>query len=172
MQPLRVHTPLGEWENIMDIKEIGVCGVVVVGGAIYGISQVGLGEALSEELRPFHEVPAAERADYMQQVVDEFSGHFDTYFIQTPSYDYMGHSTFSSQPLRGLFDEVVSQDETVPREELPAIKAQLKPDLFCAQDEMTMFTDKGWQYRFKLKDGNGRLIATVICHPSQNAGTV
>jgi len=156
----------------MDIKEIGICGVVVVGGAIYGISQVGLGEALSEELRAYHEVPAAERAEYMQTVVNEFSGHFDTYFIQTPTYVYMGHSTFSSQPLRGLFDEVVSQEETVPRGELPAIKAQLSQGVFCAQDEMTMFTDKGWQYRFKLKDGNGRLIATVICNPSQSTGSV
>ena len=155
----------------MDLKEMGVCGVVVIGGAVYGISQVGLGDALSEDLRAYHEVPAEERAIYMQSVVAEFSDAFDTYMIETETYNYVGQSTFSSQPLRGLFDEVVSQKETIPKKDLPAIKERLTQHSFCSQDEMMMFTNKGWNYRFKLKDGSGRTVTTIICQPSQNTGT-
>ena len=155
----------------MDLKEMGVCGVVVIGGAVYGISQVGLGDALSEDLRAYHEVPAEERAAYMQSVVAEFSDTFETYSVQTQTYEYTGYSTFSAQPIRGLFDEVVSREGSIPKKELPAIKEQLTQHSFCSQDEMMMFTNKGWNYRFKLKDGSGRTVTTIICQPSQNTGT-
>ena len=151
---------------------MGVCGVVVIGGAVYGVSQAGLGDALSEDIRPYHEVSNAERATYMQSIVGEFTEAFDTYIIQTETYDYVGHSTFSTQPDSGLFDEVVSPEKAVPKKELAEIKKRMNPDDFCAQEEMMLFTTKGWQYRFKLKNKDGRTIATVICHPSQNAGSV
>lgn len=156
----------------MDLKEIGICGVVVVGGTVYGISQGGLGDALSEDLRAYHEVSQAERPEYMQSVVDEFDETFDTYIIETENFTYVGHSVFSAKPAQGVFDEVVSHEEKIPRDALKDIKAQMKPDAFCAQDEMVMFTDKGWNYRFKLKDDRGRIIATVICNAQKNSGTV
>jgi hypothetical protein len=35
-----------------------------------------------------------------------------------------------------------------------------------------MITEGGWNYRFKLKDNGGKIIATVICNAQKNAGTV
>jgi len=155
----------------MDIKELGACGVVVIGGTVFGVSKMGLGAALSEDLKAYHEVANVDRADYMNSVVVEFRETFETYIVQTETYDYVGKSTFSVDPLRGLFVEVVSQDEKIPSEELGGIKARVTQETFCAQDEMTMFTDNGWNYSFTLKHAKTQKITTVICQPKRNGGT-
>ena len=86
----------------MEIKEAGVCGVIVVGGAIFGIAQGGLGDALSDDIKPYHEVSADERADYMQTIVGQFTESFDTYFIQNENYTYAGNSVFSTKPSQSM----------------------------------------------------------------------
>jgi len=151
----------------MDIKEIGACSFVVIGGTVFGVSQMGLGAALSEDLKPYHEVTNQEREAYMNSVVGEFRETFETYLVQTETYNYIGQSKFSIDPTRGLFVEVVSQDEKVPNEELGKVKAQVTQDTFCAQEEMTMFTDNGWNYSFTLKHAKTRKITTVICQPNR-----
>ena len=155
----------------MDIKELGVCGVVVIGGTVFGVSKMGLGAALSEDLKAYHEVASEDRADYMGSIVVEFRDSFDTYIVQTESYDYVGTSTFSFDPELGLFVEVVKQDDTVPSSALPEIRKRLTKEAFCAQDEMTMFTENGWNYSFTLKHKKTRNITTVICQPKQAGGT-
>jgi len=156
----------------MDIKEAGICGVIVVGGTVFGIAQGGLGDALTDDVKAYHEVSEENRSEYMQSIADQFTESFDNYFIQTENYTYTGLSKFSTRPEYGLFDEVVSQDEKVPAHALAEIRKQVAPEEFCAQDEMVLFTEKGWQYRFKLKHNNGQTIATVICHPSGPQGSV
>ena len=155
----------------MDIKEIGACGFVVIGGTVFGVSQMGLGAALSEDLKPYHEVSNLERADYMNSVVGEFTETFQTYLVQTGTYDYVGTSKFSIDPDRGLFVEVVSQDEKVPDAELAGIIERVSQDTFCEQEEMKMFTDNGWNYSFTIKHAKTRKITRVICQPKRT-GTV
>jgi len=44
-----------------------------------------------------------------------------------------------------------------------AVQAKIKSTDFCAQDEMTLFTDKGLQYRFMLQDYKGNRIYQITC---------
>ena len=148
----------------MDIKEIGTCAVVVIGGIAYGVSSGGLKDALSDDVRHVTEVSNDERPDYMNDVVLQFSETFTNYIVQSESYDYVGISKFSATPSRAMFVEVVTPEERVPEEEIAGIKAQTEFE-FCEQDEMKMFTDKGWSYSFSLTDGTSRRIFKTICSP-------
>ena len=152
---------------VMEIKEIGGVAVVVVGGAVFGISQMGLNDVLSEDLRPLAEVSMQERPAYMSGIVNEFSEVFDTYFIETESYTYVGQSKFTTAPSSGTFMEVVRQNEAVPKKEMKKLTNFMKESNFCEQDEMTMFTDKGWTYRFRMVDGKGNQVYAVICRPAK-----
>jgi len=67
----------------MDIKEAGICGVIVVGGTVFGIAQGGLGDALTDDVKAYHEVSEENRSEYMQSIADQFTESFDNYFIQT-----------------------------------------------------------------------------------------
>ena len=151
----------------MNLKELGIGGVIVVGGAAYGISQYGLNDVLSEELRYYSNVSIDERPGYMESVVAEFTEVFSTYGVETPSYTYVGVSNFTTSPSNGTFVEVVVQEEKVPEGEIKGIRAQMEVSDFCQQAEMTMFTEKGWSYRFTLQDGSGRNIFKATCKPAQ-----
>lgn len=149
----------------MDVKEIGGIGVVVVGGALFGFSQLGLNDALSEELRHISDVPLLERPAYMSEIASEFTEAFDTYSIQTETYYYEGVSTFKTSPNEELFIEVVTQDKPVPSKEIKALRDYMVAYNFCAQEEMTMFTAKGWSYKFTVEDSKGRKIFNTHCEP-------
>jgi len=56
----------------MDLKEIGIGGVVVIGGAIYGISEYGLSDVLTDEIKYVHEIPMEEREDDLNPKRTEF----------------------------------------------------------------------------------------------------
>jgi len=152
----------------MDIKEVGTCAVVVIGGVIYGVSSGGLKDALSTDIRYVTDVSNEERPEYMNGIVAEFSEAFEVYFVQTGTYDYVGNSKFSAFPASATFAEVVTAQEAVPRDEISKIKAAAEPG-FCEQEEMTMFTEKGWRYNFTLRDENNRKILTVVCRPDSSA---
>jgi len=150
----------------MDLKEFGSAGVLVIGGAVYGISQYGLNDVLSEELRHISEVSAQERPAYMNTVIAEFDEAFDAYGVETSTgYTFAGLSEFSTLSGSGTFVETVTQDSPVPPEEMKAVKKTMEDAGFCEQDEMTMFTDNGWKYRFSMKDSNGRKVYAVVCEP-------
>jgi len=146
----------------MDIKEIGAGAAVIIGGVVYGVSSGGLGDALSNEVRYVREVPYEERAAYMDEITADFAENFEYYIVQTETFDYVGHSKFTSHPAKAMFAEIVRSEERIPRDEIKKIKARFEVG-FCEQDEMTMFTEKGWSYDFKVMDGEGRRIFTVLC---------
>lgn len=64
------------------------------------------------------------------------------------------------------FVEVVKQDTPVPRKEVKLIREKMEASDFCNQDEMTMFTEKGWTYRFSMKDSQGANVFAVVCKPN------
>ncbi|NNC36237.1 MAG: hypothetical protein HKO02_02175 [Hyphomonadaceae bacterium] len=149
----------------MDIKEIGACGVVVIGGAVYGISQYGLNDVLSEEIRHISEVSVQDRPAYMERIVGEFAEAFETYYIETETYAYVGISKFTTAPGSGTFVETVTQDEPVPKKEIKGLKASMNEMDFCNQEEMTMFTNGGWTYSFTMQDSKGSRVFAVDCKP-------
>ena len=149
----------------MEIKEWGV-GALFVGGAAYGIAQYGLNDVLSEDLKHITEVTLEQRPAYMDQVVAEFTEAFATYGVQTETYMYEGFSNFTTSPRDGAFVEVVRQDSPVPQKEISGIRAVLEEADFCQQDEMTMFTENGWTYRFFMEDSQGRRVYSVVCLPA------
>jgi len=151
----------------MDIKEWGLGGVVLVGGAMYGISQFGLNDVLSEDLSYISDVTRQERPAYMASIVSEFSEAFETYSVESETYIFVGQSKFSTSPSNGTFVEVVTQEKPVPSEEVKGLKSAMHTADFCAQEEMTMFTEKGWSYRFKMKDSKGRQIFAITCRASE-----
>jgi len=153
----------------MDIKELGISGIIVIGGVTYGISQYGLEGALSEELSHISEVSRDDRPAYMDKIVGEFSEAFSSYIVanEDESYYYVGDSRFSTAPANGVFIEVVTPKEAVPRKEIKAIKSKMETGNFCAQDEMTMFTDNGWTYKFTMRDANGSKLFHIDCKPLQ-----
>jgi len=88
---------------MMDIKEWGAGGVIVVGGAVYGFTQMGLNDVLSDDLRHITEVSQQERPAYMDSVVAEFAEAFQVYQVETETYAYAGISNFSAAPASGTF---------------------------------------------------------------------
>ena len=146
----------------MDIKEIGTGAVLVIGGVAYGVSSGGLADALSSDVKHVTQVAYEDRAEYMNDIVEDFTETFDVYIVQTETYDLVGHSKFSASATKATFVEVVQPDDLVPKEELKGIKAKLRTG-FCEQEEMTMFTEKGWNYSFTLKNADGRKIQSVSC---------
>lgn len=148
----------------MDLKQIGTGAVVVIGGVAYGVSGGGLKDALTSEVRHVREVPYEDRAAYMSEITVDFAENFEVYFVQSDTYDYIGHSKFGSAPAKATFTEVVTSEESVPHAEIKKLRAKAEPG-FCEQDEMTMFTEKGWSYDFKIMDGAGRQIITILCQP-------
>ena len=151
----------------MEIQEWLVCGGFVVGGVVYGASQVSLGDVLSEDLRHITEVSQEEMPAYMDSVVKEFSENFQEYAIPvSEDTAYVGKSAFSASPKYGAFKEVVTQTEKVPSKHVKVMASLLKQSNFCDQEEMTMFTDKGWNYEFSIKNINGSHIFSINCTPS------
>ena len=151
----------------MEIKEIGGIGVLIVGGAVYGISQYGLNDVLTEDLRHVSTVTMAERPAYMSEVTGQFAEAFETYAVESETYIYVGYSEFKTAPGSGTFVEVVRSEEALPLEEIPGITQAMEESDFCAQEEMTMFTDQGWAYRFTMVDATGRQIFDAHCRPLQ-----
>ena len=62
-----------------------------------------------------------------------------------------------------MFVEVVKSQEDTTDANIKSVKDKMKTNDFCAQDEMTLFTDKGWQYRFMLQDYKGNRIYQITC---------
>lgn len=147
----------------MDIKEYALGGVVVIGGVAYGVSQGGLGDALSEDVKYISAVSQQERPAYMEGIVEDFTDNFSTYLVQTENYYYVGQSKFSFKAEEGLFVEVVKSEDLAKDKDIKAVQAEMKNSEFCAQAEMTMFTYKGWEYRFILEDQKGYRIYQVTC---------
>ncbi len=147
----------------MDIKEYAIGGAVVIGGVVYGVSQGGLGDALTEDVKHISTISEQERSAYMGGIVQSFTENFSTYIVQTETYDYVGLSTFSAKAADGMFVEVVKSQESTSAAEIEAVKAEMKATDFCEQAEMTLFTDKGWQYRFMLQDHKGHRIYQITC---------
>ena len=151
----------------MEIQEWLVGGAFVVGGVVYGASQVSLGDVLSDDLRHISEVSLEERPAYMDSVVKEFQANFSEYAIPvSEDTAYIGLSTFSASAKYGEFKEVVNQQEKVPSKHVKLIATTLDQASFCEQAEMTMFTDQGWSYEFSIRNSNGSHIHSITCTPS------
>ena len=147
----------------MDIKEYAISGVVVIGGIAYGVSQGGLGDALTEDVKDISMVSQEERAAYMGGIVETFSENFAIYIVETDTYNYVGDSKFSFKADEGMFVEVVKSQEDTTDANIKSVKDKMKTNDFCAQEEMTLFTDKGWQYRFMLQDYKGNRFYQITC---------
>lgn len=150
----------------MEIKE-KIIGALFVGGAAYGVSQYGLNDVLSEDMRHITSISAEERPAYMEQVVTEFTQAFSTYSIESETYLYEGFSKFTTSPADGTFVEIVTQDSPVPQKEISGLRTEMDNMNFCAQAEMTMFTENGWTYRFSMQDKNGQRVFSIVCQAEQ-----
>lgn len=156
--------------EMFGLKEAGAAAVVVIAGVAYGVSSGGLKDALSSDMKHVSEVAYAERSEYMGGLVSEFTAAFDAYIVQTETYDYVGHSTFSAAPSKATFVEVVAPEEAVPPGEFASLKARIREAAFCSTEEMVMFTENGWNYKFTLQDGLGRNLYTVTCQGDVSGG--
>ena len=150
----------------MDIKELGAGAVVLIGGVAYTVSQGGLADALDEDVKYISEVTYEDRPAYMAGIVDQFTENFSNYIVQTENYDFVGLSKFSASYGQGQFVEVVQPEEITDKANIDAVKANFEATDFCAQDEMTMLTDKGWSYKFTVKDAHGRRFYSITCTPN------
>ena len=148
----------------MELKEVGLAGVFVVGGAV-AFGSVGLNDVLSEDLRHVAEVPSAERAAYMEDVVAEFAEAFDSFGVETDTYVVGGWSEFSAEPASATFVEVVRAEHEVPPEAWRELRAYWAETAFCEDAEATMFTDQGWSYSFSFRNANGRVMVSSECRP-------
>ena len=147
----------------MDIKEYAISGVVVIGGIAYGVSQGGLGDALTEDVKHISTVSQEERDTYMGGIVETFAENFAIYMVPTETYGYVGDSKFSFKADDGMFVEVVKSQEDTTDANIKSVKDKMKANDFCAQEEMTLFTDKGWQYRFMMQDHKGNRFYQITC---------
>lgn len=154
----------------MDIKEIGIGTVVVIGGAIYGISEYDLGDVLKDDLRPVAEIPMAERAAYMESVTTQFTEFYEGALYGTDDFTFAGEFKYELDPQRAAFIEVVQSYNEIPKKEVSELKAYHADDWMCDLEDSLLFTDKGWTYTTKLKNLDGRMIVIITCKPENKLG--
>ena len=150
----------------MSIKELGMGSVVVIGGAIYGISEYGLGDVLQEELKPVAEVPMAEREAYMQSVTTQFTEFYEGALYGTDDFTFAGDFKYEFDPKRAAFIEVTQSLNEISRQQVSELKAYHKDNWMCDTEDTLLFTDKGWTYTTKLKNVDGRTMVIVTCKPT------
>lgn len=68
-----------------------------------------------------------------------------------------GHIFRWPKPSSVMFVETVVSEEPVSREHGRELQPRLHAD-FCKQDEITMFTEKGWSYSFTAQDSTRHRI--------------
>lgn len=149
----------------MSVKELCTGAVIVIGGVAYTVSEGGLADALSEDIKHIAEMTFEERPAYMAGIVDDFNETFSHFIVQTDNYDYLGLAKFKALAGQGLFEGVAQTEETTDQANIDAVRTQMEAGDFCEQDQMLMFTEKGWSYRFTMKDAQGRRFYTVTCSP-------
>lgn len=154
----------------MDLKEIGIGGVVVIGGAIYGISEYGLSDVLKDEIKHVHEIPMEEREAYMSSVVTQFTEFYEGATYGTDDFDFVGSLKYDLNPKRTEFIEVVQSLHDVPKAEVKNLRKYYAGQWMCDFDDSTMFTDKGWSYTTKMKNKDGRIMVTISCKPETALG--
>lgn len=150
----------------MDIKEAGIATVVVIGGAVIGISEYGLGDVMSDDLRPAAEVPMDERQAYMTGVAAEFTEFFNGAVYGTDSFSFSGTLNFEVEPRTATFEEVVQAEQSLNAKQVKELKAYHADDWMCETEDTLLFTDKGWTYTTTLKNQDGRLMLSVECAPT------
>ena len=151
----------------MDLKELGIGGFVVIGGAIYGISEYGLGDVLTEDIKYVSDVPMDVREAYMVDVTTQFTEFFGGAIYGTDTFDFVGDLVFETDAKRAMFTEVVQSDIVVPKNEVKNLKALHADNWMCDTEDTRMFTDKGWTYVTELKNNDGKLMVKVTCRSTE-----
>ena len=154
----------------MGIKEIGTGTVVVIGGAIYGISEYGFGDVLQDELKTVAEVPMAERKAYMQTVADQFTEFYDGAVYGTENFNFATDLKYDLNPRRATFTQVSQSLNELSNDQVKELKAVHSDNWMCDTEDSLLFTDKGWTYKTKLKNLDGRLMVLVTCKPNKTSG--
>ena len=154
----------------MGLKEIGVGGFVVVGGAIYGLSEFGLSDVLTDDLKYVHEIPVEEREAYMTSVVTQFTEFYEGATYSTDDFDFVGDLQYDLNPKRSEFIEVVQSMHDVPQAEVKNLREYYAGQWMCDFEDSLIFTDKGWSYTTKMKNKNGQVMVTVTCQPEKAFG--
>ena len=150
----------------MEIQEWLVGGAFVVGGVVYGASQVELRDVLSEELRHIEEVSQEEKPAYMDSVVQDFSDNFDGYAIPiSEDTAYISDANFEAKPSYGAFTNTLNLTEQAPKNDVKIIQNLIKQLNYCSLSEMTYFTDKGWTFQMQINNKNGSHISSINCVP-------
>jgi len=152
------------------IKEIGAGTVVVIGGAIYGISEYGLGDVLQEELKNVAEVPISERQAYMQTVADQFTEFYEGAVYGTENFDFATDLKYNINARRATFTQVSQSLNELTNDQVKELKTLHSDNWMCDTEDSLLFTDKGWTYKTKLKNLDGRLMVVVTCKPNKNSG--
>ena len=151
----------------MEIKEWLVGGGFVVGGIVYGASQVSFSDVLSEDLRHFSEVSIEERPAYMDSVVKDLADNFDVFAVPvSEEIAYVGTADFKSAPKYGAFKTILTHTEQVPNKHVKLVASVVKQFNICEEEDAKMFTNQGWTYELSVKNLNGSHIYSVNCTPS------
>jgi len=142
----------------------------VIGGAIYGISEYGLGDVLKEDLKYVAEVPVAEREAYMLSVTEKFTEFYEGAVYGTDTFNMAGDLTYELKPRRTTFVEVVQSHHKLSNEQAKELKSYYSGNWLCEGEDSLLFTDKGWTYTTKLKNMDGRTMVVVTCKPPKATG--
>lgn len=150
----------------MDIKEIGVGTVVVIGGAIYGVSEYGYGDILQEDIKIVQEVPLAEREAYMQSVTAQFTEFYEGALYGTDDFTFASDLKYEFDPKRAAFIQVSQSLNELSKTQAKELKAYHADQWICGTEDIVIFTEKGWTYTTKLKNVDGRTMVIVTCKPT------
>ncbi len=152
----------------MDIREVVLGGVVVIGGTVYGVSEYGLGDVLKDELKTVAEVPMAERGAYMESVAVQFTEFYEGAIQGTENFVFAGDLTYELEVNRAAFIEVVQSNTEITKAQVKDLKAYNADKWMCDTEDTLLFTDKGWTYTTKLKNLDGRTMVIVTCNPTND----
>lgn len=148
----------------MDIKEIGAGAVIVIGGIAYTVSEGGLADALTEDIKHISEVSLEDRPNYMAGIVEDFTETFGYYIVQTGDYDYLAAAKFKAVPSHARFETTAQAEETTDQANIDAVKREMESYNMCEQSDIVMFTDQGWNYKLTMKDAQGRRFYSITCN--------
>jgi len=154
----------------MDIKEIGITSVVLIGGAVVGVSQYGLSDVLDGDLRHVNEVPMEERQAYMDSVTKKFIETYDGSVHGTDTFNFSSPLIYENNAQKARFTEVVKAEQELSKTQVKELRTFYSGTWMCDHEDSQIFTNKGWTYRTTFSNKDGKHMVTVNCKPKNNVG--
>jgi hypothetical protein len=146
----------------MDLRVIGGGAAALAFGA-GGFSYVSVGDVLSEEVRDVRKMQGDELQAYMDSIVTEMDDAYDYFAVEGETFAFVGDVSFAADASTTTFSEAIVSEEELSKSDRKMVANEFKAWSYCESEDVTIFTEKGYDYHVTIRDGKGTLVVREIC---------